>query len=137
MPDTPNVVNYSLGQLKKHWSESHGTEAPNGMSRQLLRHAIAFRLQEKAHGELRPATRRYLEQIMDRGQQAIRSASTVRPGTRLLREWHGVTHEVIVLDQGVMFQGLRCRSLSEVARKITGAKWSGPVFFGIRRKRCG
>lgn len=119
--------------LKKRWAELHGTEAPSGISRQLLRQAIAYRLQEKGLGGLNAATRRYLDQIMEGGKQAIRSASTVRPGTRLLREWHGVTYEVIVLDQGVMFNGKRYRSLSEVARVITGVKWSGPAFFGLRR----
>jgi Protein of unknown function (DUF2924) len=123
--------------LKKGWSELHETEVPRGMSRHLLRHAIAYRLQEKILGGLRPATRRYLKQMMLDDKEAIRPGRVVRPGTRLLREWHGVTYEVIVLDQGVMFQGRRHRSLSQVAREITGVKWSGPAFFGLNKKNRG
>jgi Protein of unknown function (DUF2924) len=120
--------------LKQRWLSLHGREPPAGSSRPLLRYGIAYRLQEKAQGSLRPATRRYLEQVAAEGKLGVVPITTVRPGTRLLREWHGVTYEVIVLDQGVMFKGERYRSLSEVARVITGAKWSGPVFFGIRKK---
>ena len=120
--------------LKKRWFEIFGTETPRGMSRQLIRHSIAYRLQETVLGGLRPATRRYLKQLIVDAKEAIRPGRVVRPGTRLLREWHGVTYEVIVLDQGVMFQGRRFRSLTEVARRITGVKWSGPAFFGLNKK---
>ena len=66
------------------------------------------------------------------GASSTRRASrTIKPGTRLVREWHGVTHTVLVLDDGVEWQGRRYRSLSLVAREITGARWSGPRFFGL------
>lgn len=123
--------------LKKRWAEVYGREAPAGISQPLLRHGIAYRLQEKSQGGLRPATRRYLEQMTDDRKPAVRPSIGVKPGTRLLREWHGVTYEVIVLDRGVMFGGQRFQSLSEVARKITGVKWSGPAFFGLRGKGHG
>lgn len=124
-------------ELKVRWQGIYGRQPPGGMSRKLLRDDIAYRLQEKTLGRLSTATRRYLERLMDDATQTPRFPTTVRPGTRLLREWHGVTYEVIVLDRGVMFNGKRYGSLSEVARVITGVKWSGPVFFGIRRKRNG
>lgn len=128
------LAEFDYAALKKRWPEIYGTQAPNGMSHHLLRHAIAYRLQEMAYGGLRPATRRYLAKILDDDKPTIRPAVAVRPGTRLLREWHGITYEVIVLDRGVIFKGQRYRSLSEVARRITGAKWSGPAFFRLRKK---
>ena len=64
-------------------------------------------------------------------------ATSVKPGTRLLREWHGVTYEVTVTEDGVLFKGKKYQSLSEVARIITGTKWSGPLFFGLRKSPHG
>lgn len=123
-------------ELKKRWHSLHGREPPKGMSRPLLRQAIAYRLQEQVLGGLRPAMARVLTQF-DEGKGTMSLPSSVRPGTWLLREWHGMTYEVTVLEQGVMFKGKKYRSLSEVARVITGAKWSGPAFFGLRKKSRG
>jgi hypothetical protein len=131
------LIDLDHATLKKRWSEIFDIKVPARMSRSLLRYAIAYRLQENALGGLSPATQRHLERFMDNGKPAVRPGTAVKPGTRLLREWHGYTYEVIVLDQGVMFKGQRYRSLSQVARKITGAKWSGPTFFGLRGKPHG
>ena len=67
-----------------------------------------------------------------RGSPPSAPPSTIKPGTRLLREWQGVTHEVIVLDDGVRYRGETWGSLSAVAREITGTRWSGPLFFGLK-----
>jgi len=97
--------------------------------------AIAYRLQERALGGLSAAARRVLAQAAEDGAagRPVQGKPTrqVKPGARLLREWHGVTHEAIILDDGVLFRGQRYRSLSEVACIITSSRWSGPKFFGL------
>jgi len=124
-----------LDALKAHWRALYRSEPPPRMRRALLMRAVAYRLQEEALGGLRPATRRLLQRVAaeTRAGRSAMAPSTLllRPGTRLLREWQGVTHEVIVLESGVLFRGERYRSLSEVARAITSSRWSGPRFFGL------
>jgi hypothetical protein len=93
-------------------------------------------MQEKTLGGLKPTTRRFLKQCLTDRQPSM-SANNLRIGTRLLREWHGTTYEVTVLEKEVLFNGKRYGSLSEVARIITGAKWSGPAFFGLKKKTYG
>ncbi len=98
--------------------------------------AIAYRLQEKTLGGLKPSTRRRLQRVAT-DAAAGRAGNTaserrIKPGVVLLREWHGVTHQVTVLADGVRLRGQRYRSLSQVARVITGARWSGPRFFGLK-----
>lgn len=122
--------------LVEQWRKHYETEPPDHISRSLLIRAIAYRMQEKVYGGLKPATRRVFEKAVEdvrAGRQVTVSAHTAKPGMRLLREWHGVTHEVVVLENGVQFQGQRYQSLSEVARAITGTRWSGPLFFGLKK----
>ncbi len=97
-------------------------------------HAIAHRMQEQELGGVKPATRRFLEKAAEDNVSRQQQIISIRPGTRLLREWHGVTYEVIIMEDGVRCNGKRYRSLSEVARAITGARWSGPLFFGLKKK---
>jgi len=100
--------------------------------------AIAYKLQEQAFGTLKASTRRLLARIAgDASARRPLTAPSRKPssGTVLLREWHGVTHRVTVLDDGVLFRGKHYRSLSHVAREITGSRWSGPLFFGLRSAR--
>lgn len=121
--------------LIARWQALYGAPPPRKISRQLLLQAVAYRLQEQASGGLKPATRRYLGQVASGGnRQKVVIPVSAKPGTRLLREWHGVTYEATVLDDGVLFQGKKYRSLSEVARAITGVRWSGPLFFGLKKK---
>jgi hypothetical protein len=126
----------NISALKEHWRKLYGTEPPHRFSHRLLAYSVAYRMQEKALGGLKSVTRRLLTRVAEEAASgravSIRSVSKARPGTRLLREWHGVTHEVILLDDGVLFRGKRHRSLSEVARMITGSRWSGPAFFGLK-----
>ena len=117
------------------WQTTYGAEPPRNISQPLMLRALAYRMQAQALGRLKPTTQRYLMKIAEEGN-AARTAmrvTQVKPGTRLLREWHGASHEVTVLDDGVHYQGKRYRSLSEVAQVITGAKWSGPLFFGLKK----
>jgi hypothetical protein len=98
---------------------------------------IAYKMQERAHGGLTPAIRRRLralaEEIEANGAEALASVPLLKPGTRLLREWGGKTHTVIVLDDGFEYAGERHQSLTQIARRITGSHWSGPRFFGLRK----
>ena len=94
-----------------------------------------YRIQEEAYGGLDRETRRRLREIAaaaDRGERRPIGAAPLRPGTALTREWQGRTHAVNVLAQGFEYQGKPYRSLSEIARVITGTRWSGPKFFGLR-----
>ena len=122
--------------LKQRWSALYRTEAPVHIGRALLLQAVAYRLQERALGSLKPSTRRVLERVAEGSARRRPSSETlatkITPGTVLIREWHGVSHRVTVLKDGVLLRGARYRSLSEVARKITGSRWSGPRFFGLR-----
>jgi hypothetical protein len=90
--------------------------------------AVAYKMQQRALGGLSAATRRLLS---GQGPAAVRRR-TLSPGTVLIREWHGIGHQVTILEKGVLYRGLRYRSMSEVARLVTGARWSGPRFFGVK-----
>jgi hypothetical protein len=131
-----NLIGASRQRLKETWRSLYRTEAPERMSEDHLKRAIAYRLQERAFGGLNPATRCLLERVADeatgyRGGRN-RSMTKVRTGTLLVREWHGKTHKVTVIENGVIYRDQRYRSLSEVAYQITGAHWSGPLFFGLK-----
>ena len=93
--------------------------------------AVAYRMQERILGGLSPATRRVLEGL---GEKASTKPPPreLRPGTLLVREWQGTSHQVVVTDTGVIYRSRTYRSLSEVARLITGSRWSGPRFFGLK-----
>ncbi len=110
------------------------------MSRILLLRALAYRMQEQALGGLDPATRRRLARAAEdlaAGRAPAASAVKIKPGTRLLREWQGVVHEGIVLERSVQYREETWPSLSAVAREITGARWSGPRFFGLTNAQNG
>ena len=129
----------TLADLTSRWRALYDTEPPPRISRELLKRAIAYRLQELALGGLKPATRRLLAKVAAdasaRRPIALSPAPTLTPGTVLLRNWHGTEHQVIVREHGVEFQGKQYKSLSQVARRITGSKWSGPLFFGLKAAR--
>jgi hypothetical protein len=127
-----------LDALKQKWLSLYGSEPPSRLSRSLLIRALAYRIQEKALGGLKPSTRRFLGQYQDGAAAQLASpfpSRATKPGTILLRAWHGVTHHVAVVDTGFEWKGKRYRSLSEIARRITGARWSGPRFFGLQQLR--
>ena len=102
---------------------------------------LAYKIQENAYGGLKPSTRSQLRCIARELEKSTASPEfkvqrKLKAGTRILREWHGQTHEVIVTESGYEYGGGGYRSLSEVARKITGARWSGPAFFRLNRDRA-
>ena len=122
--------------LRERWKTLYG-KAPSGqIGRSFLVRAIAYRLQEAAFGGLKPSTRRLLARVAE--ERATGSSPNIpqirkaQSGTILIREWQGNAYRVTVLEHGVSFNGKRYSSLSEVAREITGSRWSGPRFFGLR-----
>jgi hypothetical protein len=122
--------------LKDKWRTLYGVESPRQISRPLMLRALAYRIQEKSFGGLKPATRRLLMQYPDDGAAGAALAAapsrTVKPCAVLVREWRGISHQVSVLEKGFCFRGRHYRSRSEVAREITGTRWSGPLFFGLK-----
>jgi hypothetical protein len=131
-----SLVSLDLSQLRAKWKFLYEIEAPPHLSRDWLRRAVAYRIQENVLGGLKPATRRLLERVAEdaraRKVTKVVPRRKIGPDTILIREWGGTRHEVTVLENGVMFRGKRYGSLSEVARVITGSHWSGPLFFGLK-----
>ena len=123
-------------EFRAEWLRLYGTEAPARLGRELLMAAVAYRIQEQALGGLRPELRHRLRSIAGAARLGrelpIAVAPRLKPGTRLMREWQGRTHEVLVCQDGFEWRQARYRSLSQIARAITGTRWSGPVFFGMK-----
>ncbi len=116
--------------LLRLWRDCCGVPAPKGMSLTFLRRFLAFDLQARSHGGLPAPLLAKLGRI-EAGQD--RTASPVlKSGGRLLREWNGITHVIDATPEGYLWQGQHHRSLSAIARAITGAQWSGPRFFGLK-----
>jgi hypothetical protein len=125
--------------LKERWRALYRSEPPRRISHDLLIRALAYRIQEKALGGLKPSTRRLLAKVATdasaRRSIQVAPEPSLKPGTVLLREWHGKQHQVIVREDGIVFNGKQYKSLSQVAYRITGTKWSGPLFFGLKANR--
>jgi hypothetical protein len=123
--------------LLQKWKALFGTDPSPLLARIFMVRAIAYRLQEQRYGGLKPSTQRLLDRVCegraDVGRKRIPD-QRVSAGTVLIREWGGVSHRVTVLDRGVVYRGRRYKSLSEVAGVITGARWSGPLFFGLKQR---
>ena len=125
----------SAHQLRLKWQDLRCGEPSAAASRDLMIREIAYKIQERAHGGLAPTIKRRLRTLAvefeANGANSLVPAPLLKPGTRLLREWGGKTHTVIVLDDGFESEGERYQSLTQIARRITGAHWSGPRFFGL------
>ena len=120
-------------ELKEEWARCHGAPAPS-VTPDLLRLGIGYRLQEKKQGGLSRESKRLLRQaIAIARQDNIRAQPPRRltPGTRLVRDWQGVGHTVVVLDEGFEYVGRTWRSLTAIAKAITGSHRNGPAFFGL------
>lgn len=129
----------SQAQLRAEWRRWHkGKQMPVGLGRDLATRAIAWAMQERVHGGLTPAVTRQLrnltKELEETGDIEIGKALTLKPGTKLTREWHGQIYHVLVLEEGFQFQDRHYRSLTPIAREITGVHWSGPRFFGLKEK---
>ena len=120
----------SPAELRIRWTEVTSTVVPT-ISPKLLRLALSWELQAKAYGGHNRETTRRLDQLA----RGLTKTERTSPGMRLVREWQGRAHVVTVgEDQVIRWNGREWRSLSEVARAITGTRWSGPAFFGLKKK---
>jgi DUF2924 family protein len=132
----PNLDKSSLGGL---WRQLFDKEPPPEIRKDLILHIVAHRLQEQEFGELSDARRRRLRQLATTFKSNPDAMVSTRPpiksGTRLVRQWKDQVHVVEVEPEGYQYKGARYKSLSEIARLITGTRWSGPLFFGLKIKQ--
>jgi hypothetical protein len=126
-------------ELRNEWARRFGAPAPL-LSPELLRLGIGYKLQEQKFGGLSRSTRSLLRQVGARGGEDGNTTKPLprklTPGTRLVRDWHGVGHTVTVLADGFEYDGKHWKSLTAVARAITGAHWNGPLFFGLAERKA-
>jgi hypothetical protein len=125
-----------IADLRKRYRELLRIEPPKAFGPDLLRRSIAHRIQEKAYGGLLPSTQRLLDQLvraaMAKPNGRLELPRRIKPGSELVRNWKGKTHRVMVMADGFAYDGERFASLSEIASEITGTRWNGPRFFGLR-----
>jgi hypothetical protein len=131
----------TTADLRHEWQRLYRTTPPTRLSRDLLLRGVAYKIQEQAYGGLSLSIKRRLRSLSGTADRpngaAAGPATALRPGTKLVREWRGHAHTVLVLADGFAYQGERFRSLSRIARQITGVPWSGPLFFGISKRSRG
>ena len=132
----------TLPKLKQLWRELYDREPPS-YNKPFLIKRLGYRIQELAYGGLSARAEAKLNVLIEEEDRRVKGLPSLRKGdrpiagTRLIRQWQGVEHCVIVLDDGFEYQGARYRSLSAVARAIAGTRWNGWVFFGVRRSGAG
>lgn len=133
----------SKAELLTKWRERLKQPPPAHLNKPILVPLFAYRLQEQAYGGLKPAYKRRLRELAESFERnpnrakAVLSSARIKPGTRLIRQWEGQTHQVTVAEEGFEYKGERYKSLSEIARLITGTRWSGPLFFGLKHGQRG
>jgi len=131
-----NLTDLTAQHLRAEWRRLYRSHPPR-LSRDLLVRTLVYRMQELAYGGLSKATQRKLialtKELETSGSITSDSGPRVRPGARLVREWRGRTHVVVVTEDGFEYAGKSYTSLSKIAQAITGAHWSGPRFFGLNR----
>jgi hypothetical protein len=129
----------SLGELRGYWASRWREPAPSYRAKDQISRAIAYRLQVEAFGGLPRTAKRQLAEFAtrfetDRGFTPGPNV-VLKPGSALIREWGGLRHEVAVVVGGFLYDGERFASLSKLAHRITGVKWNGPVFFGVKARK--
>ena len=130
----------STAELKQLWRDLYDREPPP-FNKPFLVKRLAYRIQELAYGGLSARAEAKLKVLIEeedarvKGKQPVRKGDRPIVGTRLIREWQGVEHSATVLDDGFEYQGRQYKSLSAIARAITGTRWNGPLFFGLRNYR--
>jgi hypothetical protein len=122
-------------ELRALWRAKFKSDPPKAFGPDLLRRSIAYKLQEDIYGGRDRATARLLQQLIAQYTKTpgkIVLPTRIKPGAILVRQWKGQSHRVTVLEGGFAYQGKSYESLSEIARRITGTRWNGPRFFGLR-----
>jgi Protein of unknown function (DUF2924) len=124
-------------ELRLVWRKLYRREPSLGLSRDLMIRAMANKMQERAYGGPSPSMKRRLNTLageLEKGSSLFDPSVVPKTGARLVRQWRGRTHTVLVLDDGFEYEGERHRSLTMIADRITGAHWSGPRFFGMTKR---
>ena len=138
-PSLSAIAQMNSAGLRIEWQKLFGSIPANRLSRDLMHRVVANRLQETALGsnanKIKKKLFGYRDQIIKTGSVKIATDIQIKPGTKLLREWNAETHSVLVLDNGFEYRGERFKSLSKIAKHITGAHWSGPRFFGLKKQQ--
>jgi hypothetical protein len=128
-----------IAVLRARWRGEFRSEPPQAFGPDLLRRSLAYKLQETAYGKLSTATQRALDRLVAQLEKNLSARVAlprrIKPGSVLVRDWKGKSHRVTVLAQGFEHEGRTHESLSEIARLITGTRWNGPRFFGLRSER--
>jgi hypothetical protein len=134
------LPNLDTSALRALWQNVFPTPPHPKLRRELMIPILAYRIQEQAYGGLGPEALSKLKRLakdLERNRSTVAGVSRIKPGTRIIREWAGDTHEVTVVRNGYSYRGKQYKSLSAIARKITGTRWSGPVFFGLKSRPSG
>ncbi len=127
------LADMTTDELKAEWARRYAAPTPN-LSPDMLRLGIAYRLQEQRLGGVSRSTKMILRQLAAPPKHGVRKDPPPRKltiGTRLVRDWHGIGHTVTVLENGFEYDGQQWRSLTAIAKAITGSHWNGPRFFGL------
>ena len=138
-PQLANLACLSVDDLKLEWSRVVGGAPPKNARREYLLRAITYRLQCDAHGGLPTAITRTLLKLagksqLETGKALATPTRSLKAGARIFREWKGAVHEIEVIEDGYRYRDRIYKSLSKIARQITGTRWSGPAFFGLKHR---
>ncbi|NRA40640.1 MAG: DUF2924 domain-containing protein [Planctomycetes bacterium] len=130
-----------LKQLRLYWNELFERDAPKTYKVQFLRKRLAYRIQELAYGGLSDSTKKRIDEIYavwkseQDTKRAVKKKSLPMTGSIISRDYNGIVYEVKIVEDGFEYLGRKWKSLSAIAREITGTRWNGPAFFGLRNKR--
>jgi hypothetical protein len=132
-----NLERLSRAELRELWKREFAAQAPSSLGRDILALGIAYAWQQRRYGGLSRPVAKELDRLLaralgDADKPLLATTPLPRAGTILVREWQGTTHHVTVADDGFLWNGKPHRSLSAIARAITGTTWNGPRFFGLR-----
>lgn len=133
LPALDDLNDLGRKELTEVWRVLHGQAPPSRMSQVFMRRVLAFEIQAQRYGGLSKPVLKELTRKSGTRQGAAKSTPALKPGGHLLREWNGITHVVEVTKEGFLWKGETYRSLSVIARTITGSHWSGPRFFGLTK----
>jgi hypothetical protein len=134
------LSNLPISELRVRWRELFRRSAPPAFGPDLLQRSIAFKIQENAYGGLSVESRRTLDllvrKLRENPKETLELPRRIKTGSELVRTWNGTCHRVIVGDGGYVYADETYKTLSEIARKITGTRWNGPRFFGLRNRKA-
>jgi hypothetical protein len=134
--ENSDLAGLARADLVERWQGLYGVDPPKGISTRLMLRAVAYEMQVRRYGGLSRLLKRKITEIsQSTSDDAIGGPPSLTIGTRLVREWQGRVHVVDVMEKGFAWDGRVYSSLSKIAREITGTRWSGPRFFGLKSKR--